>query len=265
MVGFALFYAFGGAVAGLFAGLLGIGGGLIVVPLMACILPHEGVPAPLVMHVALGTSMASIIFTTISSTISHNRRGAVNWPLAGRIVLGILVGSYLGSLLASHLPSDLLKGVFAVFLCFAAARMLLGSSAKAARPLPGKTGLLGAGGIIGTISSMVGIGGGTLSVPYFAWNSVPMHEAIGTSAALGLPLALAGTIGYVANGLHESGLPAHSLGYVDLPALAAIVCLSVVTAPLGARMAHALPVGRLRKIFAVLLLFLAVRMIVSIF
>lgn len=257
-------YALFGAVAGVLAGLLGIGGGLVIVPILVYCLGVQGVSESQIMHIALGTSMASIVFTSVSSFMAHHRRGAVRWDVVKRIALGILTGTYLGSCVASKLSTGPLKVIFVVFLYYVATQLLLDRRPKASRGLPGNLGMFGVGNGIGAVSSFVGIGGGTLSVPFMLWCNIPTHTAIGTSAAIGFPIAVAGTVVYVVNGLSTAGLPDWSLGYVYLPALVGIVGLSVLTAPLGVRLAHSLPVDRLKRVFAVLLYVVGTRMLVSI-
>jgi uncharacterized membrane protein YfcA len=250
-----------GSIAGVLAGLLGIGGGLVIVPMLVFALTWQGVSQEHLMHLALGTSMASIIFTAISSFMAHHKRGAVHWNVVRRIVPGILAGTFLGTFVASRMPTNVLKGFFVVFLYYVAFQMLTGKKPKPGRGLPGKFGMFGAGSTIGVVSSLVGIGGGTLSVPFMMWCNIAVHEAIGTSAAIGFPIAVAGTVGYILNGWNVSGLPQYSLGYAYLPALAGIVAASVVTAPLGVRLAHSLPVDKLKRVFAVLLLAVGTRML----
>ncbi len=258
-------YALVGAVGGLLAGLLGIGGGLVIVPLLVFAFSLHGVNNEVIMHAALATSMASIIFTSVSSAMAHNRRGAVLWKVFGAITPGILVGAYLGAWLASILSTDTLKGFFGVFLYVVAYRMLRGSKPKPSRDIPGQVGLTGVGTVIGVISSLVGIGGGTLSVPFLSWCNVTIHKAIGTAAAIGLPIALAGTAGYIVNGWSSPQMPDYHLGFVYLPALAGIICISVLTAPVGARLAHSLPVDKLKRIFAILLFAMGTKMLWSLF
>ncbi len=252
-----------GCIAGLLAGLLGVGGGLVIVPMLGFCLAREGIATGAIMHVALATSMASIMFTAVSSAWAHHRRGAVEWSVVRRIVPGVLLGTFLGTCVSAHLSTGFLKGFFVAFLFYVAAQMLIDRRPKASREFPGWPGMLGAGGVIGVVSSLVGIGGGTLSVPFMVWCNLAVHRAIGTSAAIGFPIAVGGTIGYLYNGWHVSGLPPGSLGFVYLPALLGIVCASVLTAPLGARLAHSLPVSRLKRAFAVLLLVMGTRMLYS--
>jgi uncharacterized membrane protein YfcA len=255
-----LAYSILGAAAGFLAGLLGVGGGLIIVPVLTFIFTGLHFPATHVVHLALGTSLATILFTSISSLRAHHAHGAVNWRIWRGITPGIVTGTLAGSVLAAWLSSAFLKGFFVVFLFYVGTQMLLDIRPKASRELPGPLGLFLAGNVIGAVSSLVGIGGGTLSVPFMTWCNVKLHEAIGTSAAIGLPIAAAGAVGYGVNGLSVTGLPAGSLGFVYLPALAAIALVSVLTAPLGAKLAHRLPVKKLKRIFALLLYALGVRM-----
>lgn len=250
-----------GVVAGILAGLLGIGGGLVIVPMLVFCFTLQGVSHETIMHLALGTSMASIIFTAVSSFLAHHRRGAVHWDIVKRVTVGILTGTFLGSCIAARMSTDYLKGFFVVFLYYVASQMLTNKKPKPSRGLPGAVGMFGAGNAIGVVSSLVGIGGGTLSVPFMVWCNIPVHHAIGTSAAIGFPIAIAGTVGYVVNGLNVIGLPELSIGYVYLPALVGIVAASVLTAPLGVRLAHSLPVDRLKRVFAVLLLLVGTRML----
>ncbi len=256
-----LVYLACGAVAGVLAGLLGVGGGIVIVPMLVAILPTQGVPAEYVQHLALGTSLASIMVTSISSTRAHNKRGAVRWDIWKAITPGILLGTFFGGLVASDLPTGFLKAFFICFLYFVSAQMLLDIKPKASRDLPGKLGTSAVGGGIGVVSSFVGIGGGTLSVPFMTFCNVPMHTAVGTSAAIGFPIAVAGTLGYVVGGWNVPGLPAGTLGYVHVVALLGLASASFCTAPLGARLSHALPVKSLKRGFAVFLILVATRML----
>ncbi len=254
-----------GCIAGLLAGLLGVGGGLVIVPMLGfCLARQPGIPATAVMHMALATSMASIMFTAVSSAWAHHRRGAVEWRVVRRIVPGVLLGTFLGSCVAARLSTGFLKVFFVVFLFYVASQMLVDRKPKPSREFPGWAGMVGVGGVIGVVSSLVGIGGGTLSVPFMVWCNLAVHRAIGTSSAIGFPIAVGGTIGYLYNGLHVPDLPPLSLGFIYLPALVGIVCASVLTAPLGARLAHSLPVSRLKRFFAVLLVVMATRMLWSV-
>ncbi len=252
-----------GAIAGMLAGLLGVGGGLVIVPMLVFCFTRLSLPPASVMHLALGTSMASIVFTSVSSSWSHHRHGAVAWDAVRRIVPGILTGTFCGTFVASRLSTELLKGLFAVFLAFVAFQMLRDKKPEPSRELPGVGGMFGVGSAIGLISSLVGIGGGMLSVPFLMWCNLPGHRAVGTSAAIGFPIAIGGTLGYLVNGWQDTSLPPHAVGYIYWPALACIVAASVVTAPLGVRLAHRLPTARLKRIFAAFLVVVGIRLMLS--
>jgi uncharacterized protein len=259
-------YGIVGAAAGILAGLLGVGGGLVIVPMLVFCFSRQGISDQVIMHLALGTSMASIMFTAVSSFWFHHRRGAVKWQVVRRIVIGIFVGTFLGASVAATLSTRFLKGFFVIFLYYVAVQMLFGRKPKPGRQLPGERAMFGVGSIIGGVSSLVGIGGGTLSVPFMVWCNIPLQEAIGTSAAIGFPIAVAGAIGYALNGISAAEvLPGYSLGYIYLPALAGIIGASMLTAPLGVRLAHSLPVDKLKKLFAGLLLLVATRMLAGLF
>ena len=250
-----------GSVAGLLAGLLGVGGGLIIVPMLSALFTWQQLPSPYILHLALGTSLATIVFTSLASVRAHHAHRAVNWSLFGRITPGIVSGTFFGTWLAAQLSTPFLKLFFVVFTFYVAAQMILDIKPKPTRQLPGFMGCSLAGGAIGFISSLVGIGGGSMSVPFLSWCNVKMHNAIGTSAAIGFPIALSGSMGYLLNGLSARGLPAHSAGFIYLPALIGIAAASFCTAPLGARLAHRLPVSRLKKIFALVLLVIGMKML----
>lgn len=255
-------YLVTGAFAGLLAGLLGVGGGLIIVPVLTFIFEAQHFPHSQVIHLALGTSLASILFTSVSSVRAHHAHGAVDWSTVKRITPGILLGTFAGSLVASRLPTTFLKIFFVCFLFYVGTQMLLNLRPKPSRQLPGRGGMFAAGGIIGSVSAFVGIGGGSLSVPFMTWCNVPMHRAIATSAATGFPIAAAGALGYITGGQRVETLP-WSLGFVYLPALLGLVAASVPMAPLGAKLTHRLPVAKLKKIFALLLYILGIRMLAS--
>jgi len=260
-----LIYSAVGAIVGLLAGLLGVGGGGVIVPMLVFAFHLQHIPSEITMHLALGTSLASIMFTSISSFMAHHRRGAVHWLAVRRIVAGILFGTFVGSCFAASMSSNFLKGFFVIFLYFVAAQMLLDRKPTGTRDLPGWPGMFLAGSTIGFLSSLVGIGGGSLSVPFLVWCNTTVHRAIGTSAAIGLPIAVAGAIGYIVNGWHDPLLPQYAVGYVYLPALLGIAAVSVLTAPFGVRLAHSLPVSRLKKIFAVMLILVGTRMLFATF
>lgn len=250
-----------GLVTGFLAGLLGIGGGMMMVPFITFILGHRGVSADLAVKMAIATSMATIVFTSISSVRAHHRRGAVRWDLVARLAPGIVLGGALaGAGVFRVVQGRWLALLFAAFVAFSATQMLLARQPKPTRGLPGPAGQWGAGGAIGFLSGLVGAGGGFISVPFMTWCNVPMHQAVATSAALGFPIALANGIGYVWSGWGVAGRPPGSLGFVFLPALAVIASASVLMAPVGVRVAHALPVATLKRAFALLLYALAASM-----
>jgi len=253
-------YLAAGAASGLLAGLFGVGGGVILVPALIWVLGHTEAAAEWVPHLAVGTSLATIIGTGAASARAHHRRGAVRWDLFRRLAPGIVLGAWLGATLAGLLPALWLKRVLAVFLLSVGGRLLLGQAAPAVRPLPGKRGLGLVGGGIGALSALVGIGGGTLTVPFLVRSGLDMRRAVATSSACGLPIAVAGAIGFVVIGWGREGLPAGSTGFVYWPAVLVILLASVPTAPLGARLAHRLPLVVLRRLFAVLLLAVALRL-----
>ncbi len=249
-----------GIFAGLMAGLFGIGGGLIIVPALVAIFSYLGFDSAITMHLAIGTSLATIIFTSLSSVWAHHKKGAVLWAVFSKLALGIVVGAVTAGFIADAIPSKGLQWFFAIFELYVAIQMTLGFKPDASRELPGNTAMLGAGAIIGTISSFVGIGGGTLTVPFLMWCNTSIHKAIATSAACGLPIAVAGTVGFIISGWGEATLPDYSLGYIHLPSLLGIVSTSVLFAPLGAKLAHRLPVALLKRVFAGFLFLLAIYM-----
>lgn len=247
-----------GCCTGFLAGLLGIGGGMLLVPFMTLILSHRGVPADLSVKMAIATSMATILFTSISSVRAHHKRGAVRWDVVATLAPGIIAGGLLaGAGVFALLKGTTLALVFALFVGFSATQMLLDKKPQPTRQLPGPVGRFGAGGVIGFVSGLVGAGGGFISVPFMTWCNVAMHNAVATSAALGFPIALANTVGYVLGGLKVDAPLPGAVGYLWLPGLAIIASASVLLAPLGARAAHALNVRQLKRIFAVMLYTLA--------
>jgi len=258
-------YLLMGLFVGFFAGLLGIGGGLILVSLMVYLFTLQGFPVDRLLHLALGTSMASIIFTSIASLRAHHKHGAVRWDILRAAVPGLIAGTLIGTLVADQFKSKYLAIFFVVFVYYSALRMFANAKPKLTRQLPGKAGMSATALIVGLVSSLVGVGGGVMTIPLMSLCNVPMRQAIGTSAALGLPIAVAGSAGFILTGLDKDHLPAMSLGYVYLPALIGIVVGTFVTVPLGARMTQRMPVTTLRRIFAVILFILATRMLWSLF
>lgn len=252
-----------GLAVGFLAGLLGVGGGMIMVPMLFFVFTAKGFPAAHLMHFALGTALATVAFTSASSVRAHHLHGGVDWRVARAMAPGIVVGSLVAALAAGFAPTRALAVFFTAFMFYAAAHMFYESKPVPARGLPGPLGLFSVGAGIGAISSILAAGGAFLSIPFLMRCNVPLRRAIGTAAANGFPIAVAGTIGYVTHGLSVSGLPSGSLGFVYFPALAFIVAASIPLAPLGARLAHRLPVRRLRVLFSLLLLALALRMLAN--
>ena len=247
---------------GFLAGLLGIGGGMMMVPFITIIMSHRGVAPDLAVKMAIATSMATIIFTSMSSVWAHHRRGAVRWDIVKRLAPGIVAGSIFGSLgVFSLLKGSYLAIFFGLFVSFSATQMFLNRKPKPSRQMPGTAGQFAAGGFIGFLSGLVGAGGAFISVPFMTWCNVAMRNAIATSAALGFPIAVANVIGYIISGLNVHGLPLGSFGYIWLPALAVIAACSFITAPLGAKAAHSLPVDRLKRFFGSILYVLAAYML----
>lgn len=263
-VEWALYYLALGGVVGIFAGMFGIGGGLLLVPALLFLFERQSFPLAHDMHLALGTSMATILFTSLSSMRKHHQHGAVNWRVVRSITPGILLGTALGTLFAAAISPRALGIFFALFVFFAATQILLNIRPKPSRQLPGIAGMTATGTFTGWISSLVSIGGGTVIVPFLVWCNVPLRNAIGTSAAIGFPIALGGTAGYIATGLNTPALPPFSWGFVYLPALLWIAIGSVITAPYGAKATHYMKVELLRKLFAILLLVLAIKLLLKV-
>jgi len=251
-----------GLCSGFLAGLLGIGGGMVMVPFITAILSARNVNSELAVKMAIATSMATIVFTSISSVRAHHQRGAVRWDVVKALAPGIVLGAVVASMgVFTVLKGSSLALLFALFVGFSATQMFLDKKPAATRQLPGQAGLLGAGSVIGFMSGLVGAGGGFISVPFLAWCNVAIHNAVATSAALGFPIAISNALGYAVSGSHVANLPPYSIGYIWLPGLLVIATCSVTTAPLGAAAAHKLPVKRLKKIFASVLYLLAAYML----
>ena len=250
---FALILAVAGAVAGLIAGLLGVGGGIVIVPVLYYLLPAANVPEELRMHVAVATSLATIIATSIVSARSHHKRGGVDWALFRSLLVGIAIGVVIGVTLGGRASGSMLTAVFAAVAMIVAIHMAFFKGRVIRDGLPGQPGRSIIGAFIGAISVMMGIGGGTLSVPIFSLCNVPIRRAVGTAAAIGLIIALPGTIGFAAAGWGLEGLPPGSLGYVNLIGFAMVAPLSMALAPLGAKLAHSIPGVWLSRTFALFL------------
>ena len=246
-----------GICTGFLAGMLGIGGGMLMVPFLTFILSSKGFPAEYTVKMAVATSLATICFTSLSSVRAHHARGAVLWRVAKLLAPGILAGSLLGAQVAVALPGKVLSVLFALFVGFSATQMFLDRKPAPTRTLPGSFGMFAMGGLIGVLSALVGAGGAFISVPFMTWCNVKIHNAVGTSAALGFPIALAGTLGYMWAGIGMPQMPPGSAGYIYVPALVIISMASVAIAPLGARVAHGMDTKPLKKVFASMLYGLA--------
>ncbi|WP_434457601.1 sulfite exporter TauE/SafE family protein [Stutzerimonas urumqiensis] len=249
-----LLYLVLGACAGVLAGLFGVGGGLIIVPVLVISFTAQGVDPSVLTHLAVGTSLATIVFTSINSVREHHRKGAVRWSLFVWLTLGIVGGTAIGAFTASTIQGPMLQKIIGVFAIIMAVQMALDYKPKASRDVPGKPGLTVAGVVIGWASAIFGIGGGSLTVPFLTWRSVPMQQAVATSSATGMPIALFGALSFLYLGWGHDDLPEWSLGYVYLPAMVGIALTSMFFARFGARLAHRLSPRVLKRLFALLLL-----------
>lgn len=253
-----------GIIAGIFAGLLGVGGGVVIVPVLVWIFQtYAEIPPTHLMHIAIGTSLSTIVLTSLSSIRAHHQHGAVQWSTVWQLTPGIIIGTLLGALIADALPNTSLQRFFAVFILFISVQFSINIQPASHRQLPGGLAMGAVGWIIGQISALVGIGGGSLTVPFLIGCNVPVRHAIATSAACGFPIAVFGTIGFIATGWHLNNLPTWSSGYIYWPAFFAIAPASWLFAPLGAKLAHTLPVKLLKKIFAVYLAVVGVKMLLA--
>lgn len=248
-----LLYLALGACAGVLAGLFGVGGGIIIVPVLVFSFTLQGFDASVLTHLAVGTSLATIIFTSINAIREHHRRGAVQWVIVGWMTPGILVGAAIGAKTASLIQGPMLQKIIGVFALIIAVQMALDLKPKASRSIPGKFGLGIAGTFIGWASAIFGIGGGSLTVPFLTWRSLGMQQAVATSSACGLPIAIFSAISFMVLGWHDPLLPAHSFGFVYLPALVGIALTSMFFARFGAKLAHKLSPRLLKRLFAALL------------
>lgn len=251
-----------GAIAGMSAGLFGLGGGVVIVPILAWMLTIQKIPEELVMIMAVATSLSTIIFTSVSSIFAHHKRGYVLWSKIRYLSLGIVMGVTAGAFIAEHITAERLRLIFGIYLIYVSLQILLQinpANLGDAKENP----LLdsGIGIIIGAVSAILGIGGGTLTVPYLVHRHVPIKNAVATSSVCGFPIAVAATISYALLGMKNSSLPEWSFGYVYLPAFLGISLCSVFTAPLGAKLVHILPAEKLKRYFALVLFLIAVKML----
>ena len=251
-----------GVVGGFLAGLLGVGGGMLMVPFLTAIVSQRGVPPAMAVKIAIATSMATILFTSLSSLRAHHRLGAVRWDLVRGLAPGIVVGGLLsGAGAFAVLKGQGLALFFAVFIGYSALQMLRGRKPKPGRQMPGTAGQTAAGAAIGFASGLLGAGGAFISVPFMVWCNVPIRQAVGTSAAIGFPVAAAATAGYVISGWGLAPAMPGVVGYLFLPGLLVVATASMLLAPLGARVAQQMDTTKLRRLFAVLLLGLATYML----
>ena len=256
-----LLYLATGIFAGLASGLLGVGGGLIIVPVLFFIFSAQNLPAEHIMHMALATSLATIIITSISSTRAHHKKQAVLWPVFLLLAPGICFGAWFGGIAASEIKTDILKPSFGTFELLVALYLLWNHQSQQHAITLSKIKSAIGGFIIGAVSAIVGIGGGTLTVPFLNWHNIAMRNAIATSAACGLPIAVFGTASYIYTGWEINNLPEQTLGYVHLPAFSIIIITSFLFAPVGAKLAHRLPEKTLKKSFALFMILIALKMI----
>jgi len=252
-----------GALAGMSAGLLGIGGGIIIVPALAIIFETQQIDIDVLMHLAIGTSLATIVITSLSSVWAHQKKQAIDWSVVRIMAIGVFIGGISGAMLANFIQGIDLKRVFSIFIFLIAAQMFYSKKIKAHRKLPAKTAMMSVAGIIGMISSLMGVGGGSMSVPFLTWCNVSIRKAVAISSAIGFPIAVSGTIGFIIIGWDAPGRPGMSLGFVYLPAFLSIIIASTLFAPVGAWLAHRVPVELLRRFFIAFLLILALRMLLS--
>lgn len=251
-----------GSFAGFLAGLLGVGGALVMIPFLTFLLHQLDIPTDMSVKMAIATGMSTIVITSLASTRAHHKAGAVRWDLFKGIAPGLVLGSALSSLwLFAVIKGSVLALLFSFFTAFSATQMLLDKKPKPSRHMPGPLGQSLVGSLIGMVSGLVGAGGAFISVPFMTWCNVPLRQAVGTSAALGFPIALANAIGYVVSGWSVTNTPPHSFGFVWLPGFFIICICTVFTAPMGARYAQRLPVAKLKRGFAYLLYALACTML----
>jgi uncharacterized membrane protein YfcA len=255
-----IYYGIIGVLAGFSAGYLGIGGGLILVPALTWLFAQDPVTAEYAVHMAIATSLSTMLITSMSSIFAHHRRRAILWPLTMRLSPGLVAGAVVGAFLAVSLSTDMLAGAFAIYAAMAGLQLLSGREAKGQKSLPGKLGSGITGLIIGTISSLVGIGGGSMTVPWLLWHGRAVQQSVATAAACGYPIALAGTATFILLGQQQSSLESVT-GFVHLPAFAGVVLFSVISAPLGAAAVHNSPPLLVRRVFGAFMLLVAWRMV----
>ena len=250
-----------GSFSGILAGLFGIGGGIIIIPAFFYIFAYLGFPDEILSHMVLGSSLGVIVFSSLSSTLSHHSKGAVDWSLIKLVAPSIVIGSGLGGLTAGYLESNTLQGLVALFLVVASIQLIFEFPPPPQNPRTNLLGPVVAGGGIGWLSGVFGIGGGIFSVPYFYHRGLKMMNAIGTSAACGIPIAIAGSISYILIGQDSKILPDNSIGYVYLPATVIVGIMSSITAKYGVNIAHRMKQKKLRIAFAFLVMIMAINLL----
>ncbi|MFW6277927.1 MAG: sulfite exporter TauE/SafE family protein [Halorhodospira sp.] len=256
-------YLLTGALAGTAAGLFGIGGGMIIVPVLLLVFELRGIDPTVITHLAIGTSVATVVITTAGSARGHYRLGAVDTAAFLRLAAGMIPAAAAGSVIAGHLPGEVLQQVFGVFLLLVSLYMLSGWQPRQRATGHAYQGLAVPGAGVGLLSTMLGIGGGVITVPYLLWRGVAMHRAVGTSAATAVPLSLAGTLGYLVAGWGQPQLPAGATGYLYWPAFLGVATASLGASSLAAHLAHRIPARRLRRLFSAVLLLVALRLLLS--
>jgi hypothetical protein len=262
MTGFFLASLVLGIIAGITAGLFGIGGGTVIVPVLVWMFTLHGIPEELVMIMAIATSLATVLFTSLSSIFAHHKRGYVLWDKVLYLSLGIVIGVIGGTFMAEHISGEHLRLIFAVFLFYFSLQILLQINPNTPgdeEETPLLDYIIGIG--IGTVAAILGTGGGTLTVPYLVHRKVPIKNAIAISSACGVPIAVVATISYVILGMKHTGLPEGSFGYIYLPAFLGIALFSIFTAPIGAKLAHVLPAEKLKRYFALVLFLMSIKML----
>ncbi len=255
-------FALIGLLAGYLAGFLGIGGGFVVVPALTFLFLKDPITAPWAIHMAVATSLAIMLVTSLSSLLAHHRKRAIHWPLVRSMAVGLMAGAILGAAIADFLRGEILIRIFGLLAILAGLQLILGRNRDGEKPLPGQPAASATGGFIGCISALIGIGGGAITVPWLLWHGVNPQRAVATSAACGYPIAIAGSLSFVVLGL-GGGLPDATLGYVHLRAFAGIALLGALAAPLGAATVHRLPPGVVRRVFGLFLSFIGTHMLIS--
>ncbi len=256
------YYCILGIISGIVAGLLGLGGGIVIVPALYFIFSWQELAPEITMHLAVATSLATIIFTAISSCYAHSKRDAVLWDTVLTLGPGIMLGAIIGAFVTDSVSNNHLRIFFGVFEMLVAIQIWFQLQPKAQKSLPGTLGLVITGLIIGFLSTILGIGGGTIVVPFLLWCCIDIRHAVGTSSACGLPIAVAGTFSLIWIGWNNPSLPEYTMGYVYLPAAIGITLTSILTAPLGAKLAHKIPKDHLKKIFAITIFIIGFRILI---